>query len=36
LRYIICICLKWLATINNVRTAIITSDEDVFIPELGF
>ncbi len=28
--------LIWLATVRNVRTAIMTSSEDIFIPELGF
>ncbi|MFC2144819.1 hypothetical protein ACFLQQ_00630 [Actinomycetota bacterium] len=34
IRYLRHSCLKWLATIRNVRTAIMTSNEDIFIPEL--
>jgi hypothetical protein len=26
----------WLVIIRNVRTVIMTSNEDIFIPELGF
>ncbi|GAI70681.1 unnamed protein product, partial [marine sediment metagenome] len=32
--YKMCICLKWLATANEVRTRIIGLDENIFIPEL--
>jgi hypothetical protein len=26
---------NWLATVRNVRTAIMTSGEDIFMPEIG-
>ena len=38
--YIVCeelrIARTWLATVRNVRTAIMTSNGNIFIPELDF
>ena len=29
-------CKGWLATVDNVKTTLLSLDEDIFIPEISF